>query len=202
MRDSRVRLVLKYSLLGVLAVLVLIFVLAVVGPNLSRTADVITVVLAPLAVVGLALGAWQLYRTVSATKAVQGAVQQTAQDFVTYQLLTLISEAHYLSLGLDTAARVGQADRAIEVLVSWNRVGGEIRGLLDGRPDIDEELLASMTESFALATTAKDKLTASNPSVASVTKAVRTAVGEVVTGLGVYSGKLKASIGQTGGREI
>jgi hypothetical protein len=179
-------------LLVVIAALVLILSLSHI--RFAHVADAVTIVSAPLAVAALFLGAWQLARTGRATVAATRAATQAAQDFATFRILFLINDAHRIA---DLLGRAENAQGMGQELVNWNRVGGELRGLLDKRLDAaDDEFLRALSGSFVLATTAKEKLEMGSAKPQSAVKEARKAISDLTAPLGILSGKLEVTIGK------
>lgn len=171
-------------------------VILLTGASLSETADAVTLVLAPFALVSLLLAAVQLGRSATATRAATAAVNRAARSYETFRLLALIADANRIATALDVASDPARADaaRMREALLEWNRVGGELRGLLDGRAGVDTALLTDMTETFGLATTAKERLFRAGNDPTAVAQAVRAKIADTTAALGVLAGTLQTTI--------
>jgi hypothetical protein len=190
----------RFTRLGTWFLLILALLigsLAGSGVVLSRTAAAVTVVTAPLAVIGVFLAAWQLGRTTNAAQAATEAAQKAAQDFGTYRILLVISDAHRIAAALDRAT---EGQTIASELVNWNRVGGELHGLLGRRQEADVgTLLAGLSGSFALATVAKENLLMGEADPTESVKEARKAISDLTAPLGVLSGRLEMAIGSAKG---
>ncbi len=104
---------------------------------------------------------------------------------------------YYEVLGVTPQAT--DAERIAEELVSWNRIGGELRGLLGEVTDVElETVLEDLSQSFTLATAAKEKVVMGAPKPHTASKEARSAITSVTSTLATLGGRLEASIGKTG----
>lgn len=164
-------------------------------PWISVASSWVTIFTGPLAVVGLALAWSQLRRTADAAEATQLAVEKTARGMALYQLLILIPEMQQFEAALDAAVNEPDDKRAIDLLGAWRKTGTEVHGLLDSRPNKDQELLELLQESFVDAYSAKSDLMTGSNEALHATEKVRETIGKVTVRLGYLSGQLRANMG-------
>lgn len=162
---------------------------------MGTAADLTTLVVGPLTLLGIVLAWVQLRRTANAAAAAEEAARRTSHDLATYQLLTLISAAQQIEAQLDAAIQDENRGRVIDLMTSWKQAGTEIRGLLDARTTLDNDLDRLLTQSFALATQTKGVLLDGQAALLDNTSRIREAIGGATGRLGVLSGQLKANMG-------
>lgn len=160
--------------------------------EVSKIADLVSVIAFPLALLGLYLALDQLARTQSAVEAAEKARQDTERDSALRQLLVLVPSLAEVAEALETAVVEGDASAARRELANWRLRGSDVRGMLAGRSDLPEGLQPALSRAIVQAGAAKQRLLRDGVDIVEVTESARGEISESVTQLTELLGRVKA----------
>jgi hypothetical protein len=153
----------------------------------------------PFAVIGFGVTIWQTTKAKTAAELANKAAQDVRENIGRASLLVLIPQLHRAEEQLERAVRDQSVDLVLSWLSTWRWQAGQARGLLNENDQLQRDVIISLQESIAAASSAKSKLIdGAAPNVILATRAVRTAVSKVTSELGAMAASYGLQVGANG----
>lgn len=156
------------------------------------TATVLSLIGLLVAIAGLAVALYQLDRTSTAVEAAEKAAVRTEREAALRSLLSLLPTLEQSEFALDAAVSANEFAVARRELASWRARAADVKGLLSGRVDVQEEIRVNLDASITQAATAKSRLFDEKVDIVAATDRARREIAICVQELTEMAGRLKA----------
>lgn len=169
------------------------------SPQFAHASDVLTVVLAPLAVAISVGGFWiairQIRKTRTAAQSAERAATRTSRSLAQNHLLFLVPELQRVAAAIESAVDEDKAAECRQLLAHWTISATRARGLLRARGDIPKDLAAAFTGAFRRITDARAAIRDEPTELAAAMVPASKAIDKVLEEMGDLAGQMLGEAG-------